>query len=99
MFKLTKMSIFLYFMLSTAVIMSGCYDYSQTPSISTKITKVTMESENLIIQRSILAFQQQLGLRCMWCFSYSKSRTLDCLRRETFGRYFYLLDYHCMPIS
>ena len=39
---------------------------------------------------------QRLGQVCLWCFSYSKRKTLDCLRRTIVGRFLFLQQYMCL---
>ena len=57
------------------------------------------EPEDKIILERKKELQLKFGKVCLWCFSYSKKRTLDCLRRSIIERYFYLRRHMCLVKS
>ena len=53
------------------------------------------ETEEIIRERK-KNLLQRLGQVCLWCFAYSKRKTLDCLRRPIVGRFIFLQQHMCL---
>ena len=77
------------------IIIVNIVSVPQAQGTSDRTEESAATAEQLVLER-----KQQLELKfgkvCMWCFSYSKRRTLDCLQRSIIERYLYLLRHMCL---
>ena len=56
--------------------------------------KMIKQQQSLIQRKTNI--ERTLGQACLWCFSYSTRRSLDCLRRNFFERYLFLQMHMCL---